>query len=147
MKEKHVSEVRSFNRFYTPVIGLMDKYILDSRFSLPEVRVLYEIHHRDACTSSDLVQALGMDKGYLSRLISQFEKKKLLVRKRAGHDSRTSYLFLTATGRKELEGLVDASNAHIRMILEPLSDEQCNKLIHHMAEIRKIFLNTANLPS
>jgi DNA-binding MarR family transcriptional regulator len=138
MKEKHISEVRAFNRFYTPVIGLLDKYVLHNRFSLPEVRVLYEVYHRDPCTPSDIIATLGIDKGYLSRILGYFEKKKWVTKKKAGHDSRAIFLSLTAAGKKEMETLNEASNQHIRTILEHLNDEECNRLIHHMSEIKMI---------
>src|SRR5690349_5791930 len=103
MKANHIAEMRAFNRFYTGIIGVLNEQILDSRFSLPEVRVLYELYHNGAMSASDIISLLHIDKGYLSRLIKQFEKEKLIHRKQSKEDARSSLVELTATGRKEFE--------------------------------------------
>ena len=69
-----ISLIRSFNRFYTNILGLIDQHILKSEFSLSEVRVLHEIEKTENCTSKMLSDTLYMDMGYLSRIIRKFEK-------------------------------------------------------------------------
>lgn len=66
--------IRQFNRYYTKVLGLLDKHLLDSEFSLSEVRVLYEIGQSEECKASMLIEQLGLDPGYLSRMLKRFEK-------------------------------------------------------------------------
>src|SRR5688572_1524638 len=100
MKENHISEIRSFNRFYTRIIGLLDRYVYSSNYTLPEVRILFELYHLEEVTATDLISLLGIDKGYLSRMILRFEKKKLLTRKLSKDDARSAHLSLTATGKK-----------------------------------------------
>jgi DNA-binding MarR family transcriptional regulator len=138
MKENHISEIRAFNRFYTRIIGLLDKYVYSSNYTLPEVRILFELYHHETVTASDLISLLGIDKGYLSRMILRFEKKKLLARKASKDDARLAHLSLTASGRKIFESLNESSNNQIRDILTHLSDEDCNKLVKHMMGIRAI---------
>src|SRR5262245_15474930 len=109
MLKKHIEGIRSFNRFYTDIIGLLDEHILNSKYSLPEARILYELYHHEPLTSSDIINNLQIDKGYLSRLLRQFEKKKLLDKKKSPQDGRAAYLRLTASGKKEFESLNKAS--------------------------------------
>jgi DNA-binding MarR family transcriptional regulator len=141
MKENHISEIRSFNRFYTRIIGLLDKYIYSSNYTLPEVRILFELYHLEEVTATDLISLLGIDKGYLSRMILRFEKKKLLTRKLSKDDARSAHLSLTPTGKKVFEVLNESSNSQVRTMLTGLSDEDCNKLVKHMMGIRSILSN------
>jgi DNA-binding MarR family transcriptional regulator len=79
--ERRIGAVRRFNRFYTRQIGLLRKTYLDSPYSLGEMRVLYEIAHRDAPTASDIARVLDLDAAYLSRALRKFEKRGLISRK------------------------------------------------------------------
>lgn len=142
MKEKHLAEIRAFNRFYTSMIGLLNKYILDSRYALSEVRILYELYHHKSLTARDLTTSLGIDKGYLSRILLQFENKKLVSRKRSSEDGRSTYLSLTKTGKSEFEILNKASNKELIIMIEALTEKECNKLVHNMAEIKTILSKT-----
>jgi DNA-binding MarR family transcriptional regulator len=138
MNEKYVKDIRAFNRFYTNVIGLLDQYILDSKYSLPEVRVLYELYHSEGLTASDIISRLKIDKGYLSRLILQFQKKKLVMKKISATDGRSAHLHLTTAGKLEFEQLNRSSHAQVKGILADLSETQCKALTTHMNAIRKI---------
>jgi DNA-binding MarR family transcriptional regulator len=138
MKQKDIDEIRAFNRFYTVVIGLIDKHLLKSEFTLPEVRVMFEIYHGENVTASDLTASLQMDKGYLSRILKQFEKKKLIKKTASNSDKRSSFLELTSAGKKEFEVLNQASNDQIQDILRHLSDEECRRLVADMKNIRRI---------
>jgi DNA-binding MarR family transcriptional regulator len=138
MHQKHIDEVRAFNRFYTDVIGLVDRYILNSSYTLPEVRILYELYHHENITASDIISFFTIDKGYLSRILFQFEKKKLISKKRSVEDGRSVYIFLTAKGKKEFEVLNQASHNQIRDLLGMLSPKDCDNLLEHMSAITKI---------
>ena len=81
MKADHIANIRAFNRFYTRVLGLLDKYILNSQYTLPEVRILYELATHENLTASDLIETLHIDKGYLSRIILDLRLKKLVKAK------------------------------------------------------------------
>src|SRR5213075_578784 len=98
-EDADVGAVRAFNRFYTRQLGILDRY-LGSDFSLAEARVLYELRHRDQPpTASALARDLGLDPGYLSRLLRGFSRRGLITRATPDHDARRAHLALTAKGR------------------------------------------------
>ena len=140
MNEKYILEIRAFNRFYTDIIGILDKYILNSKYSLPEVRILYELYHHKSLTSTEIIASLHMDKGYMSRLLKHLEKKKLISKRRSREDGRTVYLELTSLGRKEFQILNQASNFQIHSMVKNLTVESCDELIQHMQRIKVILL-------
>ena len=121
MQTNCVDVVRRFNRFYTRQIGLLGKGYLDSPFTLAEVRVLYEVAHRDSPTASEIAQALGLDAGYLSRMLLSFRKRGFLARKTSEKDARQSHLSLTRKGRAAFGGLEAKSAAGVSKMLERLS--------------------------
>src|SRR6185369_1991724 len=92
--------VRSFNRFYTKQIGLLQSSYLKSSFSLAEVRVLYELAHTESATATSLGRELGLDAGYLSRMLLGFEKKGFITKTQSKTDGRQSYLTLAKKGLK-----------------------------------------------
>src|SRR5438093_5359005 len=108
-----VEAVRHFNRFYTPQIGLLRQGYLDSAFSLTEVRVLYELAHRDQTTASELVRELDLDPGYLSRILRRFQHAGLISRTLAPADRRQVLLRLTPSGRAAFEPLDRAAQEQI----------------------------------
>jgi DNA-binding MarR family transcriptional regulator len=138
MSQTSIAEIRSFNRFYTRIIGLLDRYVLNSNFTLPEVRVLYELYHHKPMLSQEIIALIDIDKGYLSRLLLQFEKKKLIVKKRSTDDGRSIYISLTAKGKKEFEQLNQVSEEQIKQILAPLSPQDHQSLVYHMSKIKEI---------
>src|SRR5438105_11430209 len=93
-----VAQVRHFNRFYTRRIGLLTRGFLESDFSLTEVRVLYELDRHPQITASAIGAELGLDAGYLSRIVAQFEKRGLVERASSPADARQSLLNLTRKG-------------------------------------------------
>jgi len=133
-----VAAVRSFNRFYTRRIGVLDKGHLKSRYSLAEVRVLYELAHHDRPTATDLVRDLGLDAGYLSRMLSSFGSRGLVKRTASPEDARQSRLALTAKGRRTFGPLERRTNEAVAEMLAPLSDEQRARLAGAMASIRDL---------
>ncbi len=113
--------MRRFSRFYTRRIGLLQGDFLDSPFSLTQGRVLYELSKRDGLTASDLAADLGLDHGYLSRILARFEKQKLIARSRSKQDARQSHLALTAKGRKAFAPLDRRSHDLVQHMLEKLA--------------------------
>ena len=138
MSNKSIEEFRSFNRFYTSVIGLLDKHILDSDYTLAEGRIMYELYHGKNQTASDLIHTLSIDKGYLSRVLRQFEKRKFISRQRSPEDTRVVFLNLTSEGKKEFQLLDKASNDQVKSILKEIPEKDLTLLRASMAEIKRI---------
>jgi DNA-binding MarR family transcriptional regulator len=138
----HIAKIREFNRFYTGVIGLLDKYILNSQYTLSEVRVLYELATRENLTASELIETLHIDKGYLSRMLLELKTKNLIQSKRSAQDGRALQLSLTQHGRKEFKVLNQASDRQLAAILERLTDAERVKLVGNMNEIKAILSKT-----
>jgi DNA-binding MarR family transcriptional regulator len=133
-----VHKIRAFNRFYTRVIRLLDKYLLDSRYTLPEVRTMYEIHNRKKITSREIIELLGMDKGYLSRMLLGFDKKGLIRRKSIKEDGRVQEVSLTKKGEKDFLEVNRAADEQIITLISRLTKPELQELTSHMEGIRKI---------
>ena len=97
--DDQISAVRAFNRFYTRKLGVLDQQLLKSPFSLSEARVLYELANRENATAKEIGIELGLDPGYLSRIIQSFDENGLITRKLLTLDRRQYRLSLTAKGR------------------------------------------------
>jgi DNA-binding MarR family transcriptional regulator/GNAT superfamily N-acetyltransferase len=131
----HVEAVRRFNRLYTRQIGVLREGLLQSPFSLTEVRVLYELAHRQKPTATELCQELGLDAGYLSRILRAFAKRGLVDKVPSRADGRQSLLSLTAQGREVFAPLDARSNEEAGAMLNQLSAGQQNRLIGAMRTI------------
>ena len=136
--DDQVDDFRSFNRFYTRQIGLLNQTLLESEFSLSQARILFEMAHRSECTATDLEDALGMDAGYLSRMIHDFEEEGLIRRIRSTHDSRERWLKLTSKGKKAFASLNQRSSSEAKTLLEKLSTENRGRLLHCMRTIETV---------
>jgi DNA-binding MarR family transcriptional regulator/GNAT superfamily N-acetyltransferase len=137
-KSSRVAAVRAFNRFYTRKIGLLQGGILDSPYSLTQVRVLYELAHTPSLSATDLGDLLGLDPGYLSRILRGFEHDGLITRARASTDRRRSVLGLTAKGRKVFSGLESRQSAEVERLLAPITDRAQDDLVSSMRSIAKV---------
>jgi DNA-binding MarR family transcriptional regulator/predicted N-acetyltransferase YhbS len=116
-----VEALRRFNRLYTRRIGVLREGLLGSPFSLTEVRVLYELAHREELTASDLVRELGLDAGYVSRILQRFQKKGYLARSPSARDRRRAVLSLRPAGRRAFAPLEERSRAEAAALLAPLA--------------------------
>lgn len=132
-----VSAIRAFNRFYTRKIGVIDG-MASSPFSLAEARVLYELAHRQQPTATDIRKELGLDAGYTSRLLRDFERRKLISRQRSKQDERQRFLSLTAKGRKVFAPLDARSNRNIAAMLQGLSGAERKRLVAAAHTIRRL---------
>ena len=120
MRDRDVAAVRRFNRFYTKQIGILDEGLLQSPFSLAEVRVLYEIANRTDVTAAVLADELRLDPGYLSRILRRFHERGLLRRATSAADGRRSHLTLTDKGRRTFAGLDARQDEDVAALLARL---------------------------
>src|SRR5688572_11386877 len=134
----HVAAIRAFNRFYTPVIGLLGEGLAHTPFNLTEARVLYELAQRGAAESADLRAHLGLDAGYLSRILSRFEEAGLVAREKAETDARRQIVSLTDAGRAAFEVLDERTALSIRDLLSPLSTREQDRVVAAMDTIRAL---------
>jgi DNA-binding MarR family transcriptional regulator/GNAT superfamily N-acetyltransferase len=133
--DQRVAAVRNFNRFYTRQIGLLHQGYLDSPFSLTEVRVLYELAHREATTASELGKDLGLDPGYLSRILRRFQQDGLIDKRPSEVDGRQRVLRLTDRGHQAFAPLNARSSEQVGAMLSRLSTAQQDLLVEAMGTI------------
>ncbi len=143
MKNSQIDDMRAFNRFYTSVIGVLNKKFLDGNYSLPELRVLQAIHFQDGLTPSEIISTLNIDKSYLSRILRMFEKRKLVLKKASPNDGRSVHLHLTARGKKEFEKHDAVTHQQVKGILSQLTEKDRERLIDCMMQIRSILAKQA----
>lgn len=132
-----VKAVRAFNRFYTQRIGVLDPY-LASEFSLTEVRVLYELAHRDQPTASELGRDLALDAGYVSRILRRFESRGWLARVASPADARQSLLRLTEAGHAAFAPLQQKSRDEAAALLDALEPAQRARAIEAMDTLQQL---------
>lgn len=136
--QEAVARFRRFNRFYTKQIGLLNQGLLKTRFPLIQARVLYELAQQDQTTASALVEKLNIDPGYLSRILSTFEKEGLLRKSRSPSDSRQWILKLTTRGINSFAELDERSRSIAEKMLRDLTEEDRHRLLHAMQTIETV---------
>lgn len=132
-----VAAIRAFNRFYTRKIGVVDG-IASSPFSLAEARVLYELAHREQPTATNIRKELGLDAGYMSRILRDFERRKLVTRARSKTDEREKFLSLTAKGRRAFAPLDERSNRNVAAMLREVSPTERKQLVDAVDAVRRL---------
>ena len=138
MKDSTVAEMRAFNRFYTALVGVLNRKFLNGKLSLPETRVLHAIHTAEGITANDIVPLLHIDKSYLSKILIRFGKMKFVTKKVSSTDGRAYHLYLTPIGRKELDLYNHLSDEFVKQILVQLPEKDCEELINCMRQITRI---------
>src|SRR5438094_559619 len=144
--EQRVETARRFNRFYTRQIGVLREGAYKSPFSLTEVRVLYELAQRDKPTATALGRLLGLDAGYLSRILRGFERRGLVLKTRSPADGRQSHLSLTAQGRKVFAPLNARSHDEVAALLGALSPAAQARAVGAMQIIERLLGDRAERP-
>jgi DNA-binding MarR family transcriptional regulator/GNAT superfamily N-acetyltransferase len=134
-----VEAVRQFNRFYTQKIGVLHEKLLRSPFSLAEARVIYELAHQESSTATALGTALGLDAGYLSRMLRDFKRRGLIRKQPSKTDGRQSILSLTEKGGETFATLNARSQYEIEAMLNRLPAAEQIRLVEEMNSIQRMF--------
>ncbi len=131
-------EVRSFNRFYTREIGLLNRSLPATDLSLPEARVLYELAQapEGGRTAAEIGRALNMDKAHLSRIVARFVTRGMVASRVSPDHRKHRLLSLTDVGRKVFAAAEAAARAQVDALLEPVDADQRNRLVEAMRDIR-----------
>jgi DNA-binding MarR family transcriptional regulator/N-acetylglutamate synthase-like GNAT family acetyltransferase len=136
--DDQIAAVRAFNRFYTGKLGVLGQHLLKSPFSLSEARVLYELAHRENPSAKEIGADLGLDAGYLSRIVQKFDDDGLIARKQLASDRRQVQLALTARGRAAFAKLDRSSHEEVGAMLAALPRGSIPRLTGAMAAIEQL---------
>jgi DNA-binding MarR family transcriptional regulator/GNAT superfamily N-acetyltransferase len=137
--EERIGAVRHFNRFFTRQIGVLREGLLHSPYSLTEARILFELAQCHDLTASDLCRELGLDAGYLSRILTRLEQQGLIEKVRSETDGRQRYLRLTPEGEKAFAFLDKRSRDEVAELLNNLSEGDQQRLLKAMDTIKSVF--------
>ena len=130
-----IAALRAFNRFHTRLVGALDAHYLDSDLTLAEARLLYEVASRQEVLAAELQAELGLDAGYVSRILRRFESEGWISRSR-GSDARRRPIALTEAGRRKFEALDRESRARTGALIEKLPSVDRETLVHALATVR-----------
>src|SRR5262245_36060222 len=133
--EARIAAVRQFNRFYTQKIGVLEEGLVQSPYSLTEVRILYELSARGKAAASELSEDLGLDPGYLSRILKVFRRDGLVGRRTSKDDARRGELSLTKKGRETFGPIEARTRDAVARLLAPLPEGDQRRLVAAMESI------------
>lgn len=145
-QETRIDTIRRFNRFYTRKIGVLEQHILESPFTLTEARVLFELAHRDRALAKEIGAELGLDPGYLSRIVQDFTEQGLITRKPVSSDRRQFELALTARGKQAFGRLERASRQEVGKMIETLPGDGGQRLVDAMTTIERLLGDAGERP-
>ena len=138
LAEERIGTVRQFNRFFTRQIGVLREGLLHSPYPLTDARILFELGQCNQVTASRLGRELGLDAGYLSRILARLEQQGLLEKVRSENDGRQLLVSLTAAGREAFALLDQRSREEVSEMLEDLSEEDQQRLLKAMQTIESV---------
>lgn len=140
--EGRVAAVRGFNRFYTAMLGLLEADHLRLPYTLTEARVMFELGQADRVDLRELRQTLGLDPGYLTRIVAKFESAGYLNRERSAADGRRQVVWLTEAGAAEYARLDGRSAEQIGALLGGLPEPDQHRLVDAMGTVRRLLEST-----
>ena len=136
--DQQIDTVRAFNRFYTRRLGVLDQQLLESPFSLSEARVLYELAYREGLSAKEIGAELGLDAGYLSRIVQNFDEGGLISREPLPTDRRQYRLALTSKGRQAFARVEQQTKEDVATMLAALPHDGRARLVGAMADIERL---------
>lgn len=145
--EGQIAAIRSFSRFYTRKLGIIEPKLLHSPWTLQEARILYEIAQHEGCTATDLTRALGLDPGFLSRTLQDLQRRQIVTRRPSRADARANELALTGKGRTAFAELDNRSRSEVADLLSALDDRQREAVVRAMTTIAHTLEPPAQKPA
>lgn len=142
--EKTIDAIREFNRFYLVNMGFLNSNYLDSKYSVVETRILFEIKMHTTCTQSDIVRILHIDKSYLSRIIKRLCEQGIVKKIKSSDDKRMTRITLTMLGNKETDRLIETTNCQIEEKIVGLTSDERKKLCAALETISSILGKEVN---
>lgn len=136
--ENAIAEIREFNRFYTNIISILDQSVLSSGHSLAEARILFELERQGPVSARKLMESITIDEGYLSRIVQDFVKRKLILKVSSKEDRRQNIIELTPEGKKVIKSLGNLADNSMAQMTSHLQKEQVTVLLGHMNNIKKL---------
>jgi putative acetyltransferase len=140
MKQKHIDKIRSFNRFYTRLLGVLNRRYMGSSFCLPEIRVIQDIFLHPDRSAKEICVELNMDKGYLSRILKKLEQQGYICRTTSEVDGRRDVISLTESGVVIYHELNESADTSVRDIYGGLTEDEQLSLISHMEAISRLLV-------
>jgi DNA-binding MarR family transcriptional regulator/predicted N-acetyltransferase YhbS len=147
MLEGQIAAIRSFSRFYTRKLGIIEPRLLHSPWTLQEARILYEIAQHEGCTATDLTRALGLDPGFLSRTLQALQRRQIVTRRPSKTDARANELALTTKGRAAFAELDSRSRSEVAGLLGALDDMERGAVVRAMTTIEHALEPQAQKPA
>lgn len=144
--DRQIEAIRRFNRFYTRKIGVLEQHLLESPFTLTEARVLFELAHRGGALAKDIGAELGLDPGYLSRIVQAFTEQGLITRKPVPADRRQFELALTAKGKTAYGRLERTSHDEVGKMIAALPGDGGRRLVEAMTTIETLLREGTHRP-
>ena len=140
-----ISDIRKFNLFYTNYFGYLNQHLLETKYSVTEIRVLIEIDRIPECTANKMVKILKFDRSYMSRILKRFEKNGLIERKISETDKRVHYVSLTEEGKKELAEINYRADKQVAGVIQYLNDEEKERLLSAAKELMDLLSRNEEL--
>lgn len=137
LNDNIIADIRQFNRFYTKILGLLDKHVLSTGYSFTEARVILEIGFLEQCIANNLVENLDIDRSYMSRIITKLNKDELITKEFSAMDNRTSLIRLTSKGNALFKQLNEKSDEQIVELLQGMSQKEIKEIHDSMLLIHK----------
>ena len=141
MKQEYIDQIRAFNRFYTKVLGVLNKSYLGSEFGLPEIRVIQDVYLHPNRNAKEISHELNMDKGLLSRILKKLEAKGYIYREKAANDNRMEFVKLTKHGEEVYHMLNMAANRSVEEIFAGLDESRLQDIVKSMETIFSLMTN------
>lgn len=140
-RREAINQIREFNRFYTVLLGFLNRNYLNTGYSVTETRILFELKQNRKMMANDLTDILHLDKSYISRLIRNFKQKDIITREISKADRRNLIIELTPKGERVVDTLISITNQEILKLIQNLTPEACDDLCKSMKQIMNIFSN------